>query len=68
MSRAAYYGLQVEYEIMTAYVQNKTCQLDAVLEALFQDTAAWPHAPPPTHLRDACLEVVYTLVGMPAFS
>lgn len=68
MSRAAYYGLQVEYEIMTAYVQNKTCQLDAVLEALFQDTAAWPQAPPPTHLRDACLEVVYTLVGMPAFS
>ena len=55
--------LQVEYEIMTAYIQNKTSQLDAVLEVLFQDTAAWPQAPPPTYLRDACLEVVYTLVG-----
>lgn len=49
---------------MTAYIQNKTCQLDAVLEVLFQDTAAWPQAPPPTYLRDTCLEVVYTLVGL----
>ncbi|KAL3158707.1 hypothetical protein ABBQ32_011445 [Trebouxia sp. C0010 RCD-2024] len=57
---------QVGYDIMTAYIQSKTCQLDTVLEALFQDTAAWPQAPPPTHLRDACLEVVYTLTGVRA--
>lgn len=49
---------------MTAYIQNKTCQLDAVLEALFQDTATWPQAPPPICLRDACVEVVYTLVRL----
>lgn len=48
---------------MTAYIQNKTSQVDAVLDVLFQDTAAWPQGPPPTYLRDACLEVVYTLVG-----
>ena len=63
IASAASHCLQVEYEIMTAYVQNKTSQLDAVLEVLFQDTAAWPQAPPPTYLREACLEVVYTLVG-----
>lgn len=63
VASGATHGLQVEYEIMTAYIQNKTSQLDAVLEVLFQDTAAWPAAPPPTYLRDACLEVVYTLVG-----
>lgn len=48
---------------MTAYINSKTGQLDQVLQSFFQDDmAVWPQAPPPTQLRDACLEVLFSLV------
>lgn len=49
---------------MTAYINSKTGQLDQVLQSFFQDDmAVWPQAPPPTQLRDACLEVLFSLVS-----
>lgn len=56
---------QLEEQIMTAYIDSKLHQLDEVLEGLFQgDMALWPHAPPPTQLRAACLEVLFNLVSL----
>ncbi len=49
---------------MTAYIDSKSRQLDQVLDSFFQeDMALWPQAPPPTQLRDACLEVLFSLVS-----
>jgi len=57
--------MQVEEQVMTAYIDSKSRQLDQVLDSFFQeDMAVWPQAPPPTQLRDACLEVLFSLVSV----
>lgn len=57
--------MQVEEQVMAAYIDSKSRQLDQVLDSFFQeDMAVWPQAPPPTQLRDACLEVLFSLVSV----
>lgn len=57
--------MQVEEQVMAAYIDSKSCQLDQVLDSFFQeDMALWPQAPPPTQLRDVCLEVLFSLVSV----
>ncbi len=57
--------MQVEEQVMTAYIDSKSRQLDQVLHSFFQeDMALWPQAPPPTQLRDVCLEVLFSLVSI----
>ena len=59
--------MQVEEQVMMAYIDSKSRQLDQVLHSFFQeDMALWPQAPPPTQLRDACLEVLFSLVNVDA--
>jgi hypothetical protein len=57
--------MQVEEQVMAAYIDSKSRQLDQVLDSFFQeDMALWPQAPPPTQLRDVCLEVLFSLVSV----
>lgn len=57
--------MQVEEQIMAAYIDSKSRQLDQVLDSFFQeDMALWPVAPPPIQLRDVCLEVLFSLVSV----
>ncbi len=57
--------MQVEEQVMAAYIDSKSRQLDQVLDSFFQeDMALWPQAPPPTQLRDVCLEVLFSLVSI----
>ena len=59
--------MQVEERVMAAYIDSKSRQLNQVLDTFFQeDMALWPEAPPPTELRDACLEVLFSLVSVGA--
>ncbi len=49
---------------MAAYIDSKSRQLNLVLAGFFQeDMTVWPQAPPPTQLRDTCLEVLFSLVS-----
>ena len=56
-------ALQVEGQIMSAYIDSKTRQLDPLLQDfLFGDLAGSSHAPLPSEPRDVCLELVFSLV------
>ncbi|KAA6419700.1 MAG: hypothetical protein FRX49_10424, partial [Trebouxia sp. A1-2] len=58
---------EVEEQIMAAYIDSKSRQLDQVLDSFFQeDMALWPVAPPPIQLRDVCLEVLFSLIAVRA--
>ena len=54
---------QVEDQIMNAYVNSKTAQLEPVLQDfMYEDMAGWAQAPLPSEPRDVCLELVFNLV------
>lgn len=58
---------EVEEQIMTAYISSKSKRLDEVLQSFLQeDMDVWPYAQPPTQLRDSCLQLVFSLIGVRA--